>query len=75
MDKWNLFLSTNILLSDVLTILIHHFVLFFSIPSQKEKFMSNGKTILSQAALFFFVVYVGWTCFLRGSLFIKVVLQ
>ena len=38
MDKWNLFLSTNVLSFNVLTILIHHFVLFFSILSQKEKF-------------------------------------
>ena len=38
MDKWNLFLGTNVLLFDVLTILIHHFVLFFSILSQKKKF-------------------------------------
>ena len=38
MDKWNLFLSTNVLLFDVFNILIHHFMLFFSILSQKEKF-------------------------------------
>ena len=38
MDKYNLFLSTNILLCYVLTILIHHFVLFFSVLSQKNKF-------------------------------------
>ena len=30
--------GTNIFLFDVLTILIHHSVLFFSILSQKEKF-------------------------------------
>ena len=47
MDKWNL--SPNVLLFDVLTILIHHFILFFSILSQKD-FMSKGKTILGQAA-------------------------
>ena len=33
MDKCNLFLSTNVLLFYVLTTLIHHFVLFFSILS------------------------------------------
>ena len=33
--KCNLFLSTNVLLFDVRTILIHHFVLLFSILSQK----------------------------------------
>ena len=33
MDKCNLFLGTNVLLFDVLTILIHHFVLSFSILS------------------------------------------
>ena len=38
MDKWNLVLSTNVLLFDVLTILIQYFALFFSILSQKEKF-------------------------------------
>ena len=51
MGKWNLFLSTNVLLFDafdVLTILIHQFVLFLSI------LMSKGKTMLSQAACFFF---------------------
>ena len=35
MDKWNLFLITNVLLFDAVTILIHHFVLFFSTLSQK----------------------------------------
>ena len=49
MDKWNLFISTNLLLFDILTILIHRFVLFFSILSKKRNFMLNEKTILSQA--------------------------
>ena len=35
MKKYNLVLSTNVLLYDVLTILIHHFVLFFRTLSQK----------------------------------------
>ena len=48
MDKWNLFLSTNLLLFDILIILIHHFVLFFSILRQKEKFYVKRKIILSQ---------------------------
>ena len=50
MDKCNVFLSTNVLLFDVLTILIHHFMLFFSILSQKCLFMLKRKTILSQTA-------------------------
>ena len=33
-DECNLFLSTNVLLFNVLTILIYHFVLFFSVLSQ-----------------------------------------
>ena len=42
---------TNVLLFDVLTILIHHFVLFFNILSQKKKkIISKGKAIFSQAA-------------------------
>ena len=40
-DKWNLFLSTNVLLFDVFTILTQNFVLFFSIISQKRNFMSK----------------------------------
>ena len=37
MDKCNLFLSTHVLLFYALTILILHFVLFFSILSQKNE--------------------------------------
>ena len=44
MGKWNLFLSTIILLFDVLTILKDHFVLFFSIFIQIENFFLKGKT-------------------------------
>ena len=40
MDKWNLFLSTNVLLFDVL---IHHFVLYFSILSQKKNLCQKEK--------------------------------
>ena len=50
MDKCNLFLGTNVLLFDVLTVLVHHFVLFCSILSQKKRrFMSKRKPIVSQA--------------------------
>ena len=56
MNKWNLCLSTNVLLFDDLTILVHNFVLHFSILSQKEKFKSKGKAILSQAAKCYFCV-------------------
>ena len=50
MDKCNLFLSTNVLLYDVLTILIH-ILCYSSISSVKKiNFMSKGKVILSQAA-------------------------
>ena len=56
MDKWNLFLSTNVLLFDVFNILIHHFMLFFSIlcysSVKKRNFMSKG--VLSQTEWFFF---------------------
>ena len=45
-----LLLCTNVLLLDVLIIVIHHSVLFFSILSQKEKIYVERKTIYSQAA-------------------------
>ena len=54
MDKCNLFLSTNVLLFYVLTILIHHFALLFSIISQKKL---SQKEILSQSAWFFFRIF------------------
>ena len=43
MDKWNLFLSANVPLFDALTISIYHFVLFFGILSQKDKFYIKRK--------------------------------
>ena len=43
MDKWNLLFSRNMLLFDVLNMLIHHFVLFFNILSQKKKFSVQRK--------------------------------
>ena len=56
MGKYNLFLNTNVFLFYVLTILIHHSVLFFSILSQENKFCVKKKTILNQVAWFFFRV-------------------
>ena len=43
--------------------------------SKRENLCQEEKTILRQAALFFFVFHVGWTYILRGSSFIKVVSQ
>ena len=54
MDKWNLFLSINVFLFDVLTILIRHFVLFFSILSPKKKFCIKRKNKLHD---FFLDIY------------------
>ena len=54
MDKWNLFLSTYVLLFDVLSILIHHFVLFSSILSQKEKFYVKRKNNTQSRCIIFF---------------------
>ena len=68
MDKWNLFLSTNVLLFDTPTILIHHFVLLFSILSKKEKFyVKRKRNTQSSCMTFFFVFYVGWTYISRVS--------
>ena len=54
MDKWNLFLRTNVLLLfAVLNLLIHRFVLFFSILSQKEKFFVKRKNYLVKLHYFF----------------------
>ena len=68
MDKWNLLLSTNVLLFDALTILIHHSLLLFSILIQKEKFYvkKEEKYSVKQHA-FFFGFYVGWTYILKVS--------
>ena len=43
MDKCNLVVSTNILLFDVLTMLIHHLVLFFSFLSLKINFCQKQR--------------------------------
>ena len=73
MDKCNLFLSTNVLLFYVLTILIHYFALLFSILSQKKHYVKRKYSVKLHD--FFFVFFVGWTYISRGSLFIKVVSQ
>ena len=58
-DIIHLFLSTNVLLFDILTILIHYFVLLFCIFSQKEKFYVKRKnSTQSSCMMFFFVFYV-----------------
>ena len=60
MDKCNLVVSTNMLLFDVLTMLIHHLVLFFSFLSLKINILPKAKKkILSKAALLCF-----FSCFL-----------
>ena len=51
MDKWNLFLSTIILLFDVLTILMQHFVLLFSILIKKRNFRSKGNNSQSSCMM------------------------
>ena len=75
-DIINLFLSVNVLLYDVHTILVHHFMLFFRILSQKEKFYIKRKySTQSNCLTFVYLFYVGWTYILTGSLYIKVVSQ
>ena len=58
MDKMNLFLSANILLFDVLTILIHYFVLLFSILSQKKKFYVKRKKNTQSSCMIFFSYFM-----------------
>ena len=53
MDKLNLFLSTNVLSFDVLTILIHRFLLLFSILSEKEKFYVKRKNNTQSSCIIF----------------------
>ena len=65
MNKWNFCLSTNVLLFDDLTILVHNFVLLVSILSQKGKFMSKKKQYSVKLQNIFFVFYVGWAYILR----------
>ena len=55
MVKYNLFLSTNVLLFDVLTILIHHFMLFFSSLSQKKEFYFKRKNNTKSSCMIFFL--------------------
>ena len=55
MNKWNLFLST-----DVLTILIHHFVLLEYPQSKREILCQKEKQYsVKLHDFFFFVFYVG----------------
>ena len=54
MDKWNLLLITNVLLFDVISILIHHFVLLFNILSQIEKFYVKRKINTQSSCMIFF---------------------
>ena len=75
MDKWNLFLSTNVLLFDVLTILIQHFAFFFSVLSQKEKFYVKRKGNTRSGCMIRLPILCWMDIFLRGSLFVKVVSQ
>ena len=71
MDQLDLFLSTNVLLFEVLTILMHHVVLFFSIFCQKNKiYVKKKNNTLSSCKTFFFVFYVGWTYILFKRLII-----
>ena len=58
MNKRDLFLSTNVLFFDALTILIHHSVLFFSILSQKEKFSVKRKKEFSVKLHDFFFFHI-----------------
>ena len=55
-DIIQLFLSTNVFLFDVLTILIHHFVLFLSILSQKKKFYLKRKNNTQSSCMIFFLL-------------------
>ena len=54
MNKWNLFLSTNVLLLDVLTILIHHFVLLEYPQSKREILCQKEKQYSVKLHDFFF---------------------
>ena len=58
MDKWNLFSSTDVLLFEVLTILIHHFVLFFSILNEKEKFYVKKENNTQSSCMIFFPYFM-----------------
>ena len=76
-DKLDLFLSTNVLLFDVLTISIHHLCYASASSVKKINFIPKRKKILSQAAWFFSSYFMsdGHIYYLRGSLFIKVASQ
>ena len=57
-DIIHLFLRTNVHLFNVLTILIHHFMLFFSILSQKEKFYVKRKNNIQSSYINFFSCFM-----------------
>ena len=75
MNKWNLFLSTNVLSFEVLTILTLFCVILQYPQSKREILRQKEKQYSVKLHDFFCVFYVGWTYILRGSLFIKVVSQ
>ena len=58
MNKYNLFLSTNVLSFDVLTILIHHFVLFFRILSQTKKINVKRNSSTQSSCMIFFPYFM-----------------
>ena len=58
MDKCSLFLKNNVLLFDVLTISVLHFVLFFSILSQKNNFYVKGKNNIQSSCMIFFAYFM-----------------
>ena len=58
MDKCNLFLSTNVLLFSVSTILIHHSMHFFSALSQKKLFYLKIKNNTQSSCIIFFPYFI-----------------
>ena len=58
MDKYNLFLSTNIILLYVATILIDHFLLFFSNFSQRIKFYVKRKNDTQSSCMTIFSYFM-----------------
>ena len=60
MEKYNLFLSTNIILFHVLTSWIHHFVLFFGILCQDKKFYVKRKNNTQSSCMIIFRILSKW---------------
>ena len=73
MDKWNLFLSTNVLLIDVLTTLNTPFCVITQYPQSKRKITCQKEKQCSVKLHDFSTFYVEWAYFLKGSLFMRVV--